>query len=260
MIKLQRFKQVLSAVVVFAFILSSVSISAFAASGQKKITATYKDSKISLNGRLITMKDAKGIAIKSFSYNSQEYVPIQAIAKSLNMTVSYNTTKSSIVLKTTTPSAIGTGSKAGTPGAIGMRPGNSTPGAIGMRPGNSTSGAIRTGSGNGTPGAIGMGHGNGTPGAIGMGPQGKPPENTNTTTASVKITSTQKQLTVTYKNIKTTLNAKAITFKDAKGNIIEPFIYGGYEYVPLTALAKATGLTAVYDTKTNTYKLTSVKK
>jgi hypothetical protein len=253
-------KRLLSIAVVVAFILSAFSMSAFASTGQKKITVTYKDSRISYNGRVAGMRDSKGNELKSFQYNSQEYVPIRAIAGSIGLTATFDSKTNAIVLKTASAQP-----REGrtSPGGIGMREGNVTPGAFGTHPGNST------------PGAVGMGPGDGgwdgkrpdqnsTPGAIGMRPggptDGKAGNTGNSTSGSVKITSVQKQLTVTYKNIKVTLDGKSVTLKDAKNKALEPFSYGGYEYVPLSAVAKAAGMTVTYDTKTNTYMLTKGKK
>jgi hypothetical protein len=257
MFRRNTMKRVLSIAAAVAFVLSVFSVPAFASTGQKKITVTYKDSRISFNGRAAGMRDSKGNELKSFQYNSQEYVPIRAIAGSIGLTATFDSKTNTIVLKT---AAAQSWEGRTSPGGIGMREGNVTPGAFGTHPGNSTPGAVGMGPGNGSWDGKRPDQ-NGTPGAIGTRPGGPSDGKAgNSTSGSVKITSVQKQLTVTYKNIKVTLDGKSVTLKDAKNNTLEPFSYGGYEYVPLSAVAKAAGMTVTYDTKTNTYVLTKGKK
>ena len=60
-----------------------------------------------------------------------------------------------------------------------------------------------------------------------------------------------------YKNISVTLDGKKLDLKDAQGNSVEPFMFGGTNYLPVRALAEALGLSVSWDGKTNTVVLSS---
>lgn len=63
------------------------------------------------------------------------------------------------------------------------------------------------------------------------------------------------QKTLSYNNIKITLNGNTITPKDANGNAVEPFIIDGTTYLPVRAVAEALGLDVQWDGETKTVKL-----
>lgn len=63
------------------------------------------------------------------------------------------------------------------------------------------------------------------------------------------------QKTLTYRNIKITINGSALTPKDANGNAVEPFIIDGTTYLPVRAVANALGLDVGWDGATNTVSL-----
>ncbi len=228
-----RISHLLASVLIVALAVICSIGSSFAASGQKTITVTYKQTKLSLNNNMIMMRDTKGNILNMFTYSNNEYVPVGAVAKSLGLTATYDSKTNVIVMKTTTSGAIKTYDK------------NITPGGIKMRPWNGTKNNPARKSGNTTPGGI----------WAGAGRSGR----TGNSTGTVKITPVLKKIVVSYKNIKVTLNGRTIPLKDTKGNVAEPFIYNGYEYVQITALAKDLGMSEVYDSKTNTVKLTKGK-
>jgi V8-like Glu-specific endopeptidase len=63
--------------------------------------------------------------------------------------------------------------------------------------------------------------------------------------------------TISYRNIKITLNGLTITPTDANGNAVEPFIMDGSTYLPVRAVANALGLNVGWDSKTSTVSLNS---
>ena len=63
--------------------------------------------------------------------------------------------------------------------------------------------------------------------------------------------------TISYRNIKITLNGLTITPTDANGNAVEPFIMDGSTYLPVRAVANALGLEVGWDQKTSTVSLNS---
>lgn len=66
--------------------------------------------------------------------------------------------------------------------------------------------------------------------------------------------------TLTFRDIKVTLDGSRIALTDATGAAIEPFIIDGTTYLPVRAVATALGLTVGWDNATNTVVLTSPGK
>lgn len=66
--------------------------------------------------------------------------------------------------------------------------------------------------------------------------------------------------TLTFRNIKVTLDGSQIALTDATGAAVEPFIIDGTTYLPVRAVATALGLTVGWDNATNTVVLTSPGK
>ncbi|MCX8074889.1 MAG: NPCBM/NEW2 domain-containing protein [Clostridia bacterium] len=62
----------------------------------------------------------------------------------------------------------------------------------------------------------------------------------------------QQSIKVIYNNIKVVVDGKVVQAKDSKGNAVEPFIYNGVPYLPISSVASSLGKTAKWDTKANT--------
>lgn len=58
-----------------------------------------------------------------------------------------------------------------------------------------------------------------------------------------------------YRNIKVTLNGKALDLRNAVGDPVEPFMFGGTNYLPVRALAEALGLEVSWDGANSTVVL-----
>lgn len=63
------------------------------------------------------------------------------------------------------------------------------------------------------------------------------------------------QKEIEYQDIKISLDGVVLDLKDAQGNPVEPFKFGGTNYVPARALAEALGLTVAWDGATSTVVL-----
>jgi hypothetical protein len=97
-----------------------------------------------------------------------------------------------------------------------------------------------------TPGAIGIG-GNTTKGGIHM--QGRmATDQGNSTGGGIKMPSDQEKPSVTFTDIKITVNGEQVTLKDESGTVLEPFFYGRDVYLPIKALSDAMGVAMTYDT------------
>jgi hypothetical protein len=68
---------------------------------------------------------------------------------------------------------------------------------------------------------------------------------------TVFASSTNKQITVFYNNIKIYINENLFTPKDANGNILESFIYNGTTYLPVRAVSEALGNSVSWDGNTS---------
>ncbi|MCL2336591.1 MAG: copper amine oxidase N-terminal domain-containing protein [Firmicutes bacterium] len=68
---------------------------------------------------------------------------------------------------------------------------------------------------------------------------------------------TQKQATLTYRDIKIILDGVTITPKDVNGNVIEPFIIDGTTYLPIRGISSALGIDVEWVGTTSTVTLTS---
>lgn len=64
------------------------------------------------------------------------------------------------------------------------------------------------------------------------------------------------QKEIEYQDIKISLDGVVLDLRDAQGNPVEPFKFGGTNYVPARALAEALGLTVAWDGATSTVVLT----
>ena len=64
-------------------------------------------------------------------------------------------------------------------------------------------------------------------------------------------------MSVTYRDIKISVNGTYFTPKDANGRTVEPFIYEGTTYLPVRATAEAVGYNVTWDNNTSTVFLTN---
>lgn len=72
-------------------------------------------------------------------------------------------------------------------------------------------------------------------------------------TASATRGVVQKELE--YQDIKISLDGVVLDLRDAQGNVVEPFKFGGTNYVPVRAVAEALGLTVAWDGANSTVVL-----
>ena len=63
--------------------------------------------------------------------------------------------------------------------------------------------------------------------------------------------------TLSYNNIKVTLDGSTLALRDGTGATVEPFIIDGTTYLPIRAIAQALGLDVTWNSKTQTVALTT---
>jgi len=69
------------------------------------------------------------------------------------------------------------------------------------------------------------------------------------------VVGTQRELTVTYRDIHITLDGTTIIPRNERGEIVEPFLYDGTVYLPFRAIAEALGLNISWDAATSTVRI-----
>ena len=69
-------------------------------------------------------------------------------------------------------------------------------------------------------------------------------------------TSGKVQQEVEYRDIQVSLDGTMLDLRDAQGNPVEPFMFGGTNYIPARALAESLGLNVAWDGATATVVLT----
>ena len=79
-----------------------------------------------------------------------------------------------------------------------------------------------------------------------------------TVAAGVSASAGDVTATLSYNNIKVTLDGSPVDLSDSEGEIVEPFIIDGTTYLPVRAVAAALGLGVEWDAATNTVVLTSI--
>ncbi len=87
------------------------SVSAMASNGSIQATLSYRDIKVTMNDRPIDLKDATGATVEPFIIDGTTYLPVRAIADSLNLNVEWDGASSTIKLseKKNTSHSGGTG-------------------------------------------------------------------------------------------------------------------------------------------------------
>jgi hypothetical protein len=93
--KFKGFKQFIAGVLVGAIMFGSVGVFAETV---KSIQATLNNVKISVNGKTLDLKDSKGNPLQPINYNNTNYLPVRAIAESLDMNVGFNSVSNTIEL------------------------------------------------------------------------------------------------------------------------------------------------------------------
>ena len=66
--------------------------------GSQTLTADYNNIKISVNGAMITPRDANGTVVEPFAINGTTYLPVRAVAEALNCSVTWDGSNSTAYL------------------------------------------------------------------------------------------------------------------------------------------------------------------
>lgn len=82
----------------FMGIIIGIMLSTSVLAESKALNAFYNDIKVSVNNKIIELKDAKGNKVEPFIVDSTTYLPVRVLAESLGMEVKYNETTNTVEL------------------------------------------------------------------------------------------------------------------------------------------------------------------
>ena len=91
-------KKLLSVFLVLALVVTLCVSFAFATTGNVSKTLNYMDLKISLNGSIITPRDANGNIVEPFAIDGTTYLPIRAVAGALGLDVGWDGATKTVIL------------------------------------------------------------------------------------------------------------------------------------------------------------------
>lgn len=69
-----------------------------AASGKVQQEIEYRDIKVSLDGQVLDLRDAKGNTVEPFMLSGTNYIPARALAESLGLDVAWDGSTATVVL------------------------------------------------------------------------------------------------------------------------------------------------------------------
>lgn len=100
----ERGKGFIAGVLVSAALVGTIGTAA-ATIGTRNAELSYRDIKITLNGRQITPKDSTGTVVEPFTINGTTYLPVRAVADAMGLGVNWNDSTSTVALTAENSSA-----------------------------------------------------------------------------------------------------------------------------------------------------------
>ena len=93
----ERRKGFIAGVLVSTILMGLVGTAA-ATVGSRTLTADYNNIKISVNGAMITPRDANGTVVEPFAINGTTYLPVRAVSNALGISVDWNGNTNTVLL------------------------------------------------------------------------------------------------------------------------------------------------------------------
>ena len=86
--------------IIIGFVISTIgiAITANASTGQKSLTATYRDIKIVVGGETIIPTNGYGDIVEPFIVDGTTYLPVRAVAAALGKTVGWDDKTNSVLI------------------------------------------------------------------------------------------------------------------------------------------------------------------
>ena len=83
---------------VTTLILSALTITAFATTGQRQVSILFRDIKVTLDGNQVVPRDGTGNPVEPFLLDGTTYLPLRGIASILGVNVSWDPTTNTVAL------------------------------------------------------------------------------------------------------------------------------------------------------------------
>lgn len=87
---------------------------AMAATSQRQATLDYSGIKITMNGKVVTPKDANGNVVEPFAIAGTTYLPVRGIASALGLNVAWDGATQTVALSDVVSAPVGGGQQSGT--------------------------------------------------------------------------------------------------------------------------------------------------
>ncbi|MBU5627751.1 copper amine oxidase N-terminal domain-containing protein [Oscillibacter sp. MSJ-2] len=97
--KRERTKGFISGVLT-SLLLVVLVVTAVAQTGTIQKTLEYKNISVTLDGKKLDLKDAKGNPVEPFMFDGTNYLPVRAISEALGLNVAWDGSSNTVVLKT----------------------------------------------------------------------------------------------------------------------------------------------------------------
>ena len=97
----QNLKGFVTGIIVSALVFSMVGTS-FAKSGTIQKELEYNNISVTLDGKKLDLRDAKGNSVEPFMFDGTNYLPVRALAEALGLNVTWDGTTHTVKLSSTT--------------------------------------------------------------------------------------------------------------------------------------------------------------
>lgn len=97
----QNLKGFVTGIIVSALVFSMVGTS-FAKSGTIQKELEYNNISVTLDGKKLDLRDAKGNSVEPFMFDGTNYLPVRALAEALGLNVTWDGTTQTVKLSSTT--------------------------------------------------------------------------------------------------------------------------------------------------------------
>lgn len=96
---MKNFKGFIAGMITMLLIVSMVG-TVSATNGKVMKELEYRDIKVSLDGKVLDLRDAQGNVVEPFKFNGTNYVPVRAISEILGLNVAWDSANATVILTT----------------------------------------------------------------------------------------------------------------------------------------------------------------
>lgn len=96
---MKNFKGFIAGMITMLLIVSMAG-TVSATNGKVMKELEYRDIKVSLDGKVLDLRDAQGNVVEPFKFNGTNYVPVRAISEILGLNVAWDSANATVILTT----------------------------------------------------------------------------------------------------------------------------------------------------------------